>query len=217
MKANIRMGSFFLLSLLFLSSVSAQAETLTGEQILSKVQEAQSRIDNLQANTNLNLDATLGFLPYSENLDGKYYYKKPNKHRLVFDDAPSYFDKMPNMFSWKVPDPKKYSVKTKEVALANGTRAHKLYFSPTNPDSKTRSITYTISHAKWMLLDQETQYKDGGELLLTFQYAEKAGHQLLSQINAKVRLASYPIKGRATIRFSSHKVNQGLSDSVFES
>lgn len=209
-------SKILLLIVLLWYSAAAQAETLTGEQILAKVQQAQNDIEDLQSNANLLLDVTLGFLPYSENLDGKYYYKKPNQHRLVFDDAPSYFDNLPNMFSWKVPDLNKYSVKTKKVHLTDGTSVHKLYFSPTNPDSKTRSIAYTVEPTQWSLIEQETLYKDGGELNLKFEYTALSGRQLLKQINAKVRLASYPVKGKATIRFSSHQLNKGLSDSVFE-
>lgn len=201
-----------LLLLLIFLTLGSSARELTAEEILRRHSEATSALQDVQSKARLDLDLVLGFIPYSEDLDGRYYYLKPNKHRLEFDDAPSYFDKMPSMFGWKIPSLEKYRAKVKKT----DDSSHKVLFLPKNPDSSTLSIACIFEAGSWKMLRQETSYRDGGSVNLRFDYSAKSQLPVLSQVKASVSIPSYSLTGKATIQFSQQKTNKGLSESVFK-
>ena len=198
-----------------LSSVSL-AQNLDVEEILLNHRESYSQFEDFQATTSLNLKLALGFIPYVENLSGRYFYRKPDQHHLEFDDAPSYFKKVPSVFAWKIPSLKKYKAKVKDpISTAEGT-THQVLFFPKRQSSKTLSITCTFHAKTWHLLQHETAYKDGGSVSLNFTYQKGTKLPILASVKAKVSIPSYSLNGSADLYFSKQKVNQGVDSSLFE-
>ena len=92
----------FALWIVLLSTGMSSAE-LSVDKLLKNHQEAAAKLDDVKAKAALSLQVSVGIIPYSEKLSGRYYYLKPDRHRLEFDDAPSYFDKAPSLFQWDLP------------------------------------------------------------------------------------------------------------------
>lgn len=203
-----------LISLLILTQQS-WAEPLKVDTLLKRYEKSMSGLEDLKADAALNLQVAVGILPYTEKLKGRYFYKKPDKHRLEFDEAPSYFEKAPTMFQWKLPDRDKYRTKIQgPLELAEGA-VYQVLFLPNDGASSTQSVKCTFSATTWRLVKHETAYRDGGSVALDFTYLDKQKLPLLKRLNAKVSLPSYSLQGDAVITFSGPQANKGVEDSVF--
>lgn len=202
------------IALLIILGSPASAE-LSAEQVLEKYYNSMKSLNDLEASAKLDLNLLLGILPYSEKLSGRYYYLKPNNHKLEFDDAPSYFDKAPSMFNWNLPSLEKYSVVAAPSPKATSKR-YNLLFKPKRSGSSTQSVTCTFDAADWTLLEQKTSYRDGGSVSLFFSYLADRKLPVLDTVVAKVSIPAYSLTGGATISFSSQKTNEGLEDHIFE-
>lgn len=184
---------------------------MTTETLLTRHAEATSKLSDIQSNAQLKLDLVLGFLPYSERLKGRYFYQKPNRHKLEFDDAPGYFDKAPSLFKWDLPSTEKYKTKI----LEGEPNVHRLIFLPKNSDSSTLNITCFFDADSYRLLKQETTYRDGGVVNLQFNYKDDTELPVLDQVDAAVTIPAYKLTGQATITFSDQKINEGLDATIF--
>lgn len=211
------LSSALLKILTFLSlATMLGAEELKVEELIAKYDKAMSSLEDVQAQANLNLNLTLGLFPYKESLAGRYFYLKPDKHRLEFDNAPSYFDKMPSMFNWNLPTLDKYRAKIKGPFSQGASKTYQLLFLPNNTASSTQSVLCTFGAGSWRLLKQETSYKDGGTVALNFDYLGDSALPVLDRVNASVSLPSYSLAGGATISFARQETNTGLDESVFQ-
>lgn len=211
------LSSALLISLSLLSLAGTlRAEELKVEELLARYDKAMSSLEDVQAQASLKLNLTLGLFPYKENLAGRYYYLKPDKHRLEFDNAPSYFDKMPSMFQWNLPALDKYRAKVKGPFSQGSSMTYQLLFLPQNAASSTQSVLCTFGAGSWRLLKQETSYKDGGTVALSFDYLDDSKLPVLDKVDASVSLPSYSLNGGATISFARQETNKGLDESVFQ-
>ena len=209
----IKLVKLLLFSLLL--SQGALGQELKVEEVLDNYAQRSIKLNDVQSEAKLGLKLVAGFFPYSEKLDGRYYYLNPNKHRLEFDDAPSYFDKAPNMFNWALPSLEKYRAKVKGPYGKDLSKTYEVLFLPKNQDSSTLSISCIFQAQDWRLVRQVTSYKDGGAVQLKFEYMKDSELPVLDRIVAKVSIPSYSLSGDATIQFSEQKVNEGLDASVF--
>ncbi len=205
-----------LLLALLLLGVPGTAQSLSLKQITDKMEAARSRVDDITAKAKFDFRLTVGILPYSDSLLGTYYFKKPDRHRLDFPDAPSYLKSVPSMFSWKLPSSEKYDCQVQGPLKTPGQGPlYNLLFTSKNPDSKTSSITVAVDALKWRIARQDTRYKDGGSVLLSFGYTEQKGLPLLQQVSGKLDIPSYKLKGTAGLSFSDQQVNEGVDNTVF--
>lgn len=204
----------FTIWLVLLSSALSSAE-LSVDKLLKNHEEASAKLDDVKAKAALSLQVSVGIIPYSEKLSGRYYYLKPDRHRLEFDDAPSYFDKAPSLFQWDLPSRDKYRLKVKGPIKDGGGQVYQLYYLSKNADSSTQSVLCSFDSETWRLLKQETAYRDGGSVALAFQYLTDSALPVLDKVTANVKIPSYSLTGAATISFSDQKYNKGLEEGIF--
>lgn len=203
MSFTIKMAA---LALLILVSGPAQAETLEG--VVQKLELARSEVKTLDADATLSFRLLVGFIPYSENLLGRYHYQHPDSHSFEFPDAPSYLQNLPGLFNWKLPAKEKYTSKLKGPFPLDGREIYKLLYLAKDPKSKVRSITISVDSANWTFHKHDTDYRDGGTLNLVFSHREHEGVQLLENVNARLNLPAFKLSGTAAIALSGHKLNQ---------
>lgn len=192
------------------------AQSLTLDQVKQQIEKAGDGVTDLQADAEFGFQVLVGIIPYRDTLHGTYFFKKPDKHRLDFPDAPSYLKSLPSMFSWKLPSLEKYQAQVIGPLAEGQTHFYSLVFTPKNPDSKTHSITTRVDSSNWQIVRQDTYYKDGGSVLLRFAYLEKNGFPLLQTVMGDVTLRDFKLTGQAQLRFSGHQLNRGLEESVFD-
>lgn len=206
----------FCLGFLLLQFSPGWAQTLNLKQVAEKMEAARSGVHDISAKAELAFQLSVGIIPYNDALFGSYLFKKPDRHRLDFPDAPSYLKSVPSMFSWKLPAAEKYDCQvTGPLNTRSAAPTYLLVFTSKNPDSKTASITMTINAKHWRVDRQDTLYRDGGSVLLTFAYIEQAGLPLLEKVAGKINIPSYSLTGNAAITLSEQKVNKGLDDATF--
>jgi hypothetical protein len=208
--------NFLIVLLTFFLAGSGLAEKPTVDELLALHQKSAKTLEDVQAKATLNLKVTVGVFPYSEKLSGRYFYLKPNNHRLEFDDAPSYFDDAPSLFNWDLPSLEKYRAKVKGPYTEGDGAVFQLLFLPKNADSSTQSVLCTFDTETWRLKKQDTAYRDGGSVGLVFQYLADSDLPVLDLVSADVKIPSYSLTGSATISFSDQKTNQGLDQSLFK-
>jgi len=200
-----------LLGFLILPATSAP-QSATVEEILERYHQAQAGLKDVEASASLDLQLVLGVFPYKEKLQGTYYYQQPDRHRLKFQDAPSYFEKAPDMFRWDLPSDEKYKSKIKTSPDPSSVQ---VLYLPKNPDSSTLNVLCRFERQSGRLMSQETTYRDGGAVNLDFTYLGSQEFPVLKKVESRVSIPSYSLTGSAGIVFTEHRINEGLEDSVF--
>lgn len=207
---------FVPLFLTLLLSGPGWSQSLSLRQVTEKMEAARSKVEDITARARFDFRLNVGILPYNDSLDGTYYFKRPDRHRLDFPDAPSYLKSVPSMFSWKLPSSEKYDCAVKgPLSPKKGERVYSLLFTSKNPDSKTETITVLVDALRWRIARQDTRYKDGGSVLLSFDYIEQKGLPLLQKVSGKLDIPSYKLKGTAGLSFNEQRVNEGVDNTVF--
>lgn len=201
---------------IWLFSITCQAQSLSLPQITQKIEEARAGVEDLQAKASFGFQLRVGIIPYSETLYGKYLFQKPDRHKLDFPTAPSYLKSVPSMFSWALPSTEKYEAKVSGPTLwGPGGRIYQLVFTPRNPSSQTSHIKVIVDAEHWRVARQETSYRDGGSVLLSFNYLEGSQYPLLEKVTGTIDIPGYKLKGNAMLTLSEHRVNEGLEPTVF--
>lgn len=204
---NVKSKILALWFLVVVLGLSAQAQTL--EQVEAKLESARAGVKTLDADARLDFRLIMGFIPYSESLNGRYHYQAPDNHSFEFPDAPSYLQKLPGLFNWKLPSKEKYVGKLKGPFPLDGRQVYKLLYIPLNAESKVQSVTISVDSSNWSFVKHDTDYKDGGTLNLVFTHTEKQGNQILDDVQARLNLTSFKISGTAAITLTNHKLNEG--------
>ncbi len=196
--------SLLLVALLLLTG---PLSALEASEVYDKVQAARSSVEELHSTAVFTFQLRLGFLPYKERLNGEYTFQAPDSHNLTFPNAPSYLANVPQVFNWNLPSLENYRSSLRGPLILDGREVILLTLVPKSAESRTRSMRLTVDAKSWEVLDQATDYKDGGFVHLRFSYLKDAPHQLVENVAAELQLPSYSLKGTAFLALDNHRVN----------
>lgn len=206
-------GFLALLLLYLFSGGASYAQSLSLSQLTAKMEQARSGVEDLRAQADFAFQLRVGFIPYGDSLRGTYLFQKPDRHKLDFPDAPGYLKSIPSMFNWALPSLDRYNAEVSgPTREPSGERTYKIIYTPKNLSSKTDTIRVTVNAETWQMSQQDTRYRDGGSVLLTFTYVEQNRLPLLEAVSGQLDIVGYKLKGSASITLSSHQVNQGLDE-----
>ncbi|MBQ7567675.1 hypothetical protein IJT17_02605, partial [bacterium] len=136
MKKLCRSIVIIALAFICLGALPARANSEV-EEIFGKVNDLNPGLVDYQAALKLDVHAKWAFIPYSPKLSGHYYHKKPDKHKLVLEDAPSFIKNQPSAFGFHLPNLAKYNSSVTGTTTLNGKKVYEITLLP----KQTNSIT----------------------------------------------------------------------------
>jgi hypothetical protein len=180
--------------------------------LYARMQHVNAGLRSYQADLTVAIE-THGFPYISPTLQGKAYYKQPDKTAVQFQSVPALAGQLKKVVAQMEPPaewPKLYDVTPtgddgttatfKLVRKKNGRIDH--------VDVKVDDKTATVTGMTYYYKDQ------GGTVSFTQSYDEIGGNYVVKSQNGKVDIPHY--NADVTSTFSNYKINVAIPDSVFQ-
>ena len=192
----------------------AQEKFPTVEQLFTHMGEVNPELKDYSSDISVNIKFSVS----SINLEGKYYYKKPDKYKLEIKKAPYVLKKYPQIFGWCLPDPLKYHNTVKMNQDSEGKDCYVVDMVPIEPQGDLTKQQLWINAQDYTFPKQVYEY-NYGTITVDAKYRKDAKFILFDSISAffdiKVPLIG-KLKATAIASYKNYKTNIGLKDTFFE-
>lgn len=213
-RKNIIATALAILCLSALCALPARADEAV-ENIFQHVNELNPDLVDYSAAINVNIKAKWLFVPYSPKLAGHYYHKKPDKNKLVLEEAPSFIKNQPNAFGFSLPDLKRVTSKVARVTTLNGQKCYEIIAIP-KYESSIVSQQFWVNCENYTVPRQVTNYEDDGKLTVNATYTVTGNYWVFDKMHAEFSFPKVKVQASADASYSNYKFNQGLTDSFFD-
>jgi hypothetical protein len=207
---------FCFATFLFFPYLSVLPIPLSNE-ILSRLAQRQNLIQDMTANVSFKIK--LAPLWGGFHFEGKVYYKKPNKVRLILKGVPEILKKHQDamfrsadvMSGLPTEISKEYHVKTIRKVGSD----YVLVLLP-NEKRRVSKVYAWVNPANYTLPKIIFQYHDGSSVRLWNQYVHYHDLYLLQNSKSIYNFTNPSLEADVTATFSHFKVNTGIPDSIFQ-
>jgi hypothetical protein len=209
----IRRSFSLLAAAAFAALIVPSLPAVAQEDLYARMQRVNSGLTSYQADVTVAIQ--LHTFPYlSPTLEGKAYYKKPDKNAVQFQSVPALAGQLKKVVGQMEPPsdwPKLYEVtKTND----DGTNAMFKLVRKKNGridhvDVKVDDKTATVSEMTYVYKESE----GGGSIKFTNTYDQIAGNYVVKQQTGKVDIPHY--NADISSKFANYKLNVPIDEKVF--
>jgi hypothetical protein len=209
-----RTVSAWLAAVLMLSAVPSVAETgaAPADGIYARMQRVNTNLTSYQA------DVTVAILTHgppfiSPTLQGKMYFKKPDKNAVVFDTVPFIAQQAKHVVAQIEPPSEWPQVYDVTPTGDDGTTA--TFRLVRKKNGRIDHVDVTVDDASATVSGMTYYYKDnGGTIAFTQSYDRVGDDYVLKVQNGKVDIPHY--NADVTSTFSNYHLNVSVPDTVFD-
>lgn len=233
MKSTLKFAFLLAIFSLFLNGYSATSDSdklgtenvqtkLSVHDILDRIEENMNGINDLQAQMTFRIFVRrLGF-PFNVNAD--YYFKKPDKVKialhglpgLLVGDAPKTITAATTLTGFRKDYQNLYHSKLLGIRKVRGQSCYYLELTPIHEDGNVSKTLLWINQDDFTLPRLFTNYKDGSWIEVNRTYMPVEKHRLVDHIDATMNFVKNDLQADVTAHYEKYKINQGLSDTIFE-
>jgi hypothetical protein len=182
------------------------------DDLYARMQRVNTGLNSYQADVTVAIK--MNSFPFlSPTLEGKAYYKKPDKTAVQFQSVPALAGQLKKVVGQMEPPsdwPRLYDVTktTDDGSVAMFKLVRKKNGRIDHVDVKVDDKTATVSEMTYFYKE------DGGTIKFTNQYDQIAGNFVVKAQTGKVDIPHYNADINST--FANYKINVPVSDKVFE-
>lgn len=194
-----------------LGAAAPAANQAASGDLYGRMQRVNAGLSTYQADVTVAI-ATHGPPYISPTLQGKVYFKKPDKNAVVFQTIPLIAEQAKHVVAQMEPPadwPQIYDV---TPIGDDGTAAS--FKLVRKKSGRVDHVDVKVDDKTAMVTGMTYYYKDGGSVAFTQSYDEIGGNYLVKQQNGKVAIPNY--NADVTSTFSNYKINVPVDDSVFQ-
>lgn len=222
------MRSLFFLALgavlaaIFGGSLTGQAAVpaipSNADGVLARMAHRNPSLASYTSRVHVNL-RMLNFPFLAPSLEGTSYYKRPDKHAVVFDSVPSYAKGFEKLFN-DVADPSAWKLDSN--VLDKGEVKIDGYPRPLIELYMTKKIYSTIltdaiayvDPSNYELVEMVWNYRSGGKIVMRQWYREQGRYSLVSQQHVDIDIPHIHAVGDS--QYATYRTNVSVSDAVFK-
>jgi hypothetical protein len=204
--------SFAFLTAIALLGAAASAQNQPGSgDLYARMQRVNAGLSTYQADVTVAV-ATHGPPYISPTLQGKAYFKKPDKNAVVFDTIPLIAQQAKHVVAQMEPPADWPAIYEVTPTGDDGTTAS--FKLVRKKAGRIDHVDVKVDDKTAMVSGMTYHYTDGGTVTFTQTYDEIGGNYLVKQQNGKVDIPHYSADVSST--FSNYKVNVPVDDAVFQ-
>jgi len=196
-------------------SPKADKELTPLEAVIQKMKMVNKGLKDYSSDVKVTGMGRYSILDIPLYVEGVYYYKEPDKHRLKVNRGPHYLSQYPQAFGWSLPDPDDWTCKVKEIS-ENGTTYIILKLIPIMGMGDLQKVEMWIDKSSYLFGKQIYFYRDGGKMTLDTSYRTVNGYSLFNKLVGHFEFPKKHIKADAEVEYGEYRINQGIDDSVFQ-
>lgn len=193
----------------------AQDKMPTAEKLWDQITRINPGLNDYSVDLKIGLKVKYNFLNPRLDIDGTYYFKKPDKHRLKLNRASYLLDKYPKIFGWSLPSLKEFN----STVTSDKIGARDYYLVTLTPKTIAGDVEkeqFWIDKKDYTFPRHIYQYKSGGLITLSITYRKEKNFQVYDNMNATFSFPKENLNAEANASYGAYKFNQGLSDSFFD-
>lgn len=196
--------------------------TISPSAVLDRLEDNMAGIKDLQAQMVFHIFVKrLGF-PFSVNAD--YYFKAPDKVKialhglpgLLLGDAPKTITGAVTLTGFRKDFQTLYHTKLLGTRKILEKACYYLELTPIREDGNVSKTLLWVNRDDFTLPRLITNYKDGSWIQVNRTYSLIEKHLLVDHIDATMNFIKNDLKADVTASYAHYKINQGLSDQIFE-
>lgn len=185
------------------------------DAIFAKVKAVNPGLQDYAADIDIQLNAKVSFLPYKPKMSGTYYHKRPDKHKLVLEKAPSYVKKYPQIFGWNLPQLERFNSRVAGEVDLGGKPTWRIELLPKQAMGDIQRIELYVNRNDYTVPRQVTSYSNDGELAVDVDYRSEGGFKVFERMTATFLFPKVSVQAKATATYANYRFNQKLADSFF--
>lgn len=185
------------------------------EEIFEKMHATNQGLEDYVGELTVNTKIKYSFLEMPVNLTGTYYYKAPDKHKVEINKAPQFLSKYPQIFGWSLPNPDEFTVKVFDSYGSDGN-SYLLRMVPKRGRGDLLKVEIVVDKSTYLFSRQIYYYRDEGEINIANTYKTVEGFNLFDTVNGVIKFPKVNVNATLDAVYNSYKINQGLSDDIFE-
>lgn len=184
----------------------------TAAALLSRMEAANAGVHSLSAQ--LQAHVVMRSFPYlTADLSGTYYYKEPDKNKVVFTNGVPLIAQQFDKLYAHIESPSQWQqLNTVTLVSDDGTTAR--FKLVPRKHGNVESMDATVDEKNATVTSMRWNYANGGYADMTNRYATIDGRLLVASQNGHVQEPGY--SGDITSTLDHYKLNPTLSDSLFE-
>jgi hypothetical protein len=184
----------------------------TVETLFAKARGLNPTLKDQTSDISISLDASLGPIPVHRSMSGQYYYKRPDRHKLDVQNAPSALKKFGNVFGFRLPALEKYNAKVIGEYEIGGRKVKKIQMTPKVKVSDIERLELYIDPERGTVPKFDTFYTKGFAYI-DIDFTQSNGYWVFDHMKADLSLSGVAAKAKAD--YSNYKFNLDLKDGFF--
>ena len=185
------------------------------ESVMHGIDARNASLTTFQSRVHVNL-RLLSFPWLYSKLDGTEYYKRPDKHGVVFDNPPSYARGIKSLFG-AVDQPSEWR-KDSNISLTgrqtlNGRTVLVLRMTKKIYSDQIKDTIAYVDASTFEVVRMEFNYTNGDAITMTQTYRELGAYSVVTARHLEIKRH---VRAVADETFANFQANIAVSDAVFE-
>jgi hypothetical protein len=193
-----------------LGAAPPAASTSPSSDLYARMQRVNAGLNTYQADVTVAVE-THGPPFISPTLQGKVYFKKPDRNAVVFDTIPFLAQQAKHVIAQMEPPAEWPEIYDVTPLSDDGTSA--AFRLVRKKNGRIDHVDVKVDDKTATVVGMTYYYKDGGSVAFTQTYDDIGGMYLVKQQNGKVDIPHY--NADVSSSFSNYKVNVPVDDKVF--
>jgi outer membrane lipoprotein-sorting protein len=190
-------------------------KALAPDEIVKRIAAANPGLKDYTSDIAAKLNVSYAFLSTTLNLKGAYYFKAPDKSRIEITNTPSFLSQYPHVFDFHVRDWKNYNITLRETKDQDKA-FYVLELVPKKTMGDLQKRVVWVSKEDFSVPVEELSYAKEGSARVLSTFKKIKGFLLLDSSKATLNFPAIKLKGYMEMTHQNHKINQGLSDEIFQ-
>jgi outer membrane lipoprotein-sorting protein len=193
------------------TALPAVSSAQTTSDLYARMQHVNDGLKSYEADVTVAI-VTHGFPYVSPTLEGKAYFKEPDKTAVQFQSVPALAGQLKKVVGQMEP-PSEWPL-LYDVTPTGDNGATATFRLVRKKNGRIDHVNVTVDDKTAMVTGMTYFYKDGGSVAFTQTYDQIGGNYVVKQQNGKVDIPHY--NADVTSTFRNYKVNVPVPDSVFQ-
>lgn len=185
------------------------------EKLFAKARSVNPTMRDYTASVDIDLQAKMGPVNYKPKLQGTYYYKRADKHKLDIKKGPSQLKKYPSVFGFNLPKLEKYNSQVVEETTIRGRPTFHCQLTPKTQVGDIKQVDVYIDKENFTVPKYDTLYRNNGKVLVDINFTEVEGFMVFENMTASVDFPSVSVQAQGSAKYSNYAFNQNLSNEMF--
>lgn len=208
MKWYVRIGWLVALA----AAAGADEQT---EKIFSRARALNPGLQDFKAQLDIQMQADMGPIHYKPKLQGTYYFKQADKHKIELSGGPKEIRKYPAIFGFNLPQMERFDSTMVAESVYKSRPVFHCRLVPKWTGDNIKQIDYLVDKEHYTVAQSSTSFRNEGNLTLDIEYTKVGNFTVFDSLRVTADFPSMSASANGEAKYSHYSFNQNLPNSLF--